>query len=324
MLTHKWLFSLLLLLIGLAPGVASAASVGCSGGAYSMQINFGNNVDSVATARVDVDSGLQTLTCNDYYSTGPVSATICLNVSNGTSGLDANQNRLVAANIPFQVFTDPSRTQIWGGQGSNWPTNWISQSFTFNSGDSHDIQFTLYASLFPPLFNVTNGYYQISLPMTLTGLFVDGTVPPSAATACTQGNLGTRTIQTFLQIQYGVNVSADTLDFGLSDGNFSANTDQSSTLRVSCPNNQTYHISFDNGQNYAGGSRRMAGSAGHYIQYGLYQDAARTQPWGQTPNALAVSCSGVLQTLSVYGRVPVQTTQPGGLYTDSVTVTVAP
>ena len=59
------------------------------------------------------------------------------------------------------------------------------------------------------------------------------------------------------------------------------------------------------------------------VNYALYRDASRTLNWGNTVGTDTVSGSGngTAQTLTVYGRVPAQTTPAAGVYNDSVTVT---
>jgi spore coat protein U-like protein len=65
-------------------------------------------------------------------------------------------------------------------------------------------------------------------------------------------------------------------------------------------------------------------NATRYITYELYRNSARTQRWGNTLNTDTVTGTGNgnIQNLSVYGRVPAQTTPNAGTYTDVVVVTV--
>lgn len=59
------------------------------------------------------------------------------------------------------------------------------------------------------------------------------------------------------------------------------------------------------------------------VTYGLYKDAARSQPWGSAGTQLVTgSGAGAAQNLPVYGRVLPQSTPPAGSYTDTVVVTV--
>ena len=61
-----------------------------------------------------------------------------------------------------------------------------------------------------------------------------------------------------------------------------------------------------------------------FITYGLYGDAARTQPWFNTTAFYRAggTGTGLAQSFNVYGRIPVQTTPPQGVYSDNVVVTV--
>ncbi|RUY19730.1 spore coat U domain-containing protein, partial [Mesorhizobium sp. M7A.F.Ca.US.001.04.2.1] len=55
-----------------------------------------------------------------------------------------------------------------------------------------------------------------------------------------------------------------------------------------------------------------------------YRDTGRTQPWGITvgTDTVAGTGNGNVQNLTVYGRVPPQTTPAAGVYTDTVAITV--
>jgi spore coat protein U-like protein len=71
-------------------------------------------------------------------------------------------------------------------------------------------------------------------------------------------------------------------------------------------------------------NRKMSKGA-ERVTYGLYKDNARTQPWGDagTPGStVAGTGTGAAQPLTVYGRVPPQTTPSAGVYTDTVVVTI--
>jgi spore coat protein U-like protein len=65
-------------------------------------------------------------------------------------------------------------------------------------------------------------------------------------------------------------------------------------------------------------------NGGAQITYGLYQNAARSQPWGNNTgtNTVAGSGTGSGQALTVYGRVPAQTTPAPGTYSDSIIATL--
>lgn len=62
---------------------------------------------------------------------------------------------------------------------------------------------------------------------------------------------------------------------------------------------------------------------GATVNYALYRDAGFTQNWGNTTgtDTTAGTGSGAVQTVTVYGQVPAQTT-PAAAYADTVAVTI--
>jgi spore coat protein U-like protein len=102
-----------------------------------------------------------------------------------------------------------------------------------------------------------------------------------------------------------------------------ANTDGASTISVQCALGIAYQVGLDNGQHATGTTRRMTGPGG-LLNYELYRNSGRTQRWGSTLNNDTVVGvgSGNTQNLTVYGRVPNQTTPSAGTYNDTITITV--
>lgn len=143
----------------------------------------------------------------------------------------------------------------------------------------------------------------------------------SANAATATGNLTVRiTIQAECKIQ-----SAADLDFG-SRGVIDANIDQTTAISVQCTNSTPYTVGLSAGAGAAAtvAVRKMTGPAAAAVNYTLYRDAARTQPWGVTvgTDTVAGTGNGSAQPLTVYGRVPPQTTPAAGVYTDTVAITV--
>ena len=66
------------------------------------------------------------------------------------------------------------------------------------------------------------------------------------------------------------------------------------------------------------------GSLGGTLNYGLYRDSGRTNNWGSTigTDTQAGTGTGLLQNLTVYGRIASAQTPLAGVYTDTVTVTL--
>ena len=121
-----------------------------------------------------------------------------------------------------------------------------------------------------------------------------------------------------------MNVSATTVNFG-SQGILSSNKDAQGTLTVQCSSTLPYTVSLDGGSSSATDPtlRKMTFS-GSNITYGLYRDAARSLPWGNTVgvNTTSGTGTGLSQAQTVYGRVAAQTTPKPGAYSDTIVVTV--
>ncbi|OWK20910.1 spore coat protein U [Mesorhizobium amorphae CCBAU 01583] len=146
-------------------------------------------------------------------------------------------------------------------------------------------------------------------------------IPNSALAAVATGNMTVRiTITAECKVQ-----TASDLDFG-SKGVIDTNVDQTSTIGVQCTSGQTYNVGLDAGAG-AGATvalRKMTGPGAATVNYTLYRDTARTQPWGVTigTDTVTGTGNGDVQNLTVYGRVPPQATPAAGAYTDTVAITV--
>lgn len=144
---------------------------------------------------------------------------------------------------------------------------------------------------------------------------------PSAMAATATSNMTvTITIQAQCLIQ-----TASNLNFG-TNGVISANIDQTSTIGVQCTSGLTYNVGLSAGAGVGATTavRVMTGPAAATINYGLYQDSARSQTWGiiSGTDTEAGTGNGSVQNLTVYGRVPPQTTPAVGVYNDTVAITV--
>jgi spore coat protein U-like protein len=142
---------------------------------------------------------------------------------------------------------------------------------------------------------------------------------PAGASTATNTFTATITVQASCLV-----VSTNTLDFG-TQSTLAANTDVSATFAVQCTNTTPYNVGLNAGTT-AGGTvaTRLMTSGSATISYRTYSNAARTTNWGNTVGTDTVSGTGngAQQTLTVYGRVPVQATPAPATYNDTVTITV--
>lgn len=118
---------------------------------------------------------------------------------------------------------------------------------------------------------------------------------------------------------------ATDVDFG-SHKSTEATATADGSLTVNCTNGTAYQIGLNNGDNYAGGSRNMKNTSGsETVAYTLWQDAGRTEPWGDTlgTDTLTGAGTGAEQVIPVYGKVALSTQNlKAASYEDTVTATV--
>jgi len=127
-------------------------------------------------------------------------------------------------------------------------------------------------------------------------------------------------------------VSANTLNFGSSVGVLTTAVTNTTTVSVTCSNTTPYNVGLDAGT--VSGSlvsnRLMAGTTtgntGTTLQFQLCSDGtACNTVWGNTvgTNTVSGTGNGNAQTLTVYGKVPTQTTPKPDLYQTTITATVS-
>jgi len=136
-------------------------------------------------------------------------------------------------------------------------------------------------------------------------------VPAGAANTSTTFTVSATVVAT-------CSVSASNLAFGSYTG--TGNTDQTTTVTVTCGNGTGYSVALNDGANASGSTRRMANGS-NYLAYELYSDSGRTTVWNAAA-PVAGTGNGGAQTLTVYGRIPTGQSVPAGAYTDTVQVTV--
>jgi len=120
------------------------------------------------------------------------------------------------------------------------------------------------------------------------------------------------------------NVSATDLNFG-SSGSLSANVNTTNVISVNCSSGTPYSLSLDGGLTGAiNPELRQMTFGANQITYGIYQNPARTIPWGNSIGINTVSSvgTGLTQSFTAYGQVPPQVTPPTGVYNDTIIVTV--
>lgn len=124
-------------------------------------------------------------------------------------------------------------------------------------------------------------------------------------------------------VQNDCTVAGTDLAFG-NLGLLSSNVDSTSTITITCTPTTAFTIGLDAG-NVTGSTvdTRLMSSGASTMRYQLYSDTARSQIWRDAADTtVGGTGSGNAQTLTVYGRIPPQTTPAVGSYLAQVTATI--
>jgi spore coat protein U-like protein len=308
-------------LFALALATASAqAQISCT--ADLTDVNF---VVNPLSSQADATASLSYSCHNSAWFTR-YSATVCFSIGDGSQGGGAaNPRRMLNGTQPlwFQLYQDPARTLVWGSSffGVNTP---VAVPVSINAGATISGTRTMYGRVQAGQTTAMPGLYLDDFNGSHTAITVNdasGSTPPGS---CSTGNQETDRFGFYARatVSSQCSVSAGTLNFG-NAGLLTSATDGTTAISVQCANGVAYEVGLVNGQNASGTTRRMR-NATRYVTYEVYRNSARTQRWGNTLNADTVTGTGNgnIQNLSVYGRVPAQTTPNAGTYTDVVVVTV--
>lgn len=109
-------------------------------------------------------------------------------------------------------------------------------------------------------------------------------------------------------------VLAGSLEFGRFNGE---QIDANSDIYITCSSGTNYSIGINNGANYSAPYRRMTDGSGHYLNYQLYNDEARTTVWDLSGGVVTGIATGGVEGFSVYGRLFYAPSYFAGYYTDS-------
>lgn len=144
-----------------------------------------------------------------------------------------------------------------------------------------------------------------------------------AGAASAQSSTGTTTLTVSSTLSASCSVAAGVLSFGSNVPTpMTAAIDATTSITATCSTGRPYTIALNAGSGTGATEqvRRMSGSGGT-VDYAIFSDPTYTTVWGTGSRAVAMTGTGLPQSLPVYGRMPMQNAAPG-TYADSVTVTV--
>jgi spore coat protein U-like protein len=128
-------------------------------------------------------------------------------------------------------------------------------------------------------------------------------------------------------VEAACTVSATDLEFGAFSP-FDGARDATASIFATCSNGTMFDLSLDagTGTGATAATRRMThATSGNLLDYGLYSDPARSEPWGDELklNTIEGEGDGSTQQLVVYGRIPDPTLAAVGTFSDTITLTVS-
>lgn len=284
-------------------------------------LDFGN-VNPITGAAV-ARSGTINISCEWTLISLQPNAQVCLNLSTATTRAMANG----ANTMQYGLYRDSGNTQIWGSTASgNTP---ISVSIakpalgtTGNATVNYYGQITAGQTTVPTTGNASTVYSQSFNAETVLAYGYYLLTPPSCASLSSGGSFPFTVSAT---VTNNCTIGATNLSFGTA-GVIGGGIDATSNLSVTCTNNDAWRISLNGGGsgNVAARVMQRTGGGGS-VGYQLYTDSARTLAWGDgtggTTRATGTG-TGLAQAVTVYGRVPAQTTPMPGSYGDTVTATI--
>ena len=142
---------------------------------------------------------------------------------------------------------------------------------------------------------------------------------------------GTLIMNVSATVRHSCSIDTTPMAFGTYDGvvaNASTTLNATATIISTCTSGAAAQIKMNAGAYEGSGStdvpvRRMTAGPGKYLDYQVYSDVARETVWGNTdPTGVALTGTGVPQSLTVYGSIPSAQIVPEGDYSDQIYVTI--
>lgn len=336
-----------------APQTVSAQEVVCN--SFTMQnIAFGNFTPFDPAPTTGGSLSFQCYNTNAaLFGLGPsIYAAVCFNLGTGSAGGSAATRNMTTSGIPapdvlqYQIYKGGS--VIWGSGAApgsqaaqvvlELPVKWILGGYVYVQGS---VTFT--AAVAPGQTTAVPGNYRSDFNGSSAQIVVAtssssnvsciGSTSSSTNASLAQSSLSFSATAKVLPT-CSVRVSADsTLDFGAINPITSGPFDARSSINARCTNKTNYNVALEpsgsptptNGTGTLKSATTVLTNPDTYVNYGLFRDAARTQPWGNIPGSNTVDAQGtgdfLTTPMTVYGRITNGNVRPGN-YTDTVSVKI--
>ena len=305
-------------LLGVLPQRASAQTCTASPSALS----FGN-VSPIGLSAVAA-TGTVSISCTWPAITLTPSVQVCLNMGGTTPRaltIGANQ-------LQYNLYQDAALSLPWGS--TTLGTTPISVTLnkpvtgtTATTSVNFYGQITANQPTVPTTGNASTTYSQTLSQTSLTYGFFLLLAPGCAALTTSAGSFGFTASATVVN---NCLISATNVAF-TSTGVLSSALNASGAITARCTNGDAYQIALSSGLSGSVAARQMQRTGGGgAVNYQLYTDAAHTSAWGDGTAGTTMATgtgSGNAVSITVYGRVPAQTTPMPGNYSDTITATIS-
>jgi spore coat protein U-like protein len=284
-------------------------------------INFGS-VDVLPGAAVNI-SGSVNLNCTGFGRNEL--DRFCISIGSGAdfTGSQRQLGGSGSSKLNYDLYMDSAHAALWGSWQTSFDSAGLQIDFTSDGNGRIVTNVPIYARLFSSQQTAAAGSYSTTFPASIAGAYAR--FAKAGANSCnTGGSHAQGGFSVLATIVSTCNISATNVNFG-SSGVVTSNIDVTSTVNPQCSNALPYTVSLGGGLTGASDpTKRKMAKGGEQITYGLYRDSARSQPWGSTvgTNTVAGTGTGLSQSITVYGRVPSQTTGSPGTYSDTIVLTV--
>ena len=313
----------------LVPMLCFVAALLAAPPAHALSCNF--TITDIVFGPIDLTSG------SVFDTTGTLTATctgtskqhvrICPNIGSGTGGNGASGDPRYmlqgATQLSYQLYSNAGRKKIWGS--FVWPYTPTAPTINLHldSAGTGSVTSTIYARVPAGQSTLPGGNYVSAFSGGHTLISYADQSVGNCAIISGMGGVEAPFNVTATNIA-GCSITATDMNFG-NQGVLAAAVDATATLDVTCASGVAYSIGLNGGLSGAANPtlRKMQLGA-NAVTYGIYRDAARSQPWGDTIGTDTQSGTGIgsAQSYTAYGRVPAQTTPPPGNYADTIVVTV--
>ena len=305
-------------LLGVLPQRASAQTCTASPSALS----FGN-VSPIGLSAVAA-TGTVSISCTWPAVTLTPSVQVCLNMGGTTPRaltIGANQ-------LQYNLYQDAAYSLPWGSTtlGTTPISVILNKPATGNTATTSVNfygQITANQPTVPTIGNASTTYSQTLSQTSLNYGFFLLLAPGCAALTTSAGSFGFTASATVVN---NCLISATNVAF-TSTGVLSSALNASGAITARCTNGDAYQIALSSGSSGSVAARQMQRTGGGgAVNYQLYTDAAHTSAWGDGTAGTTMATgtgSGNAVSITVYGRVPTQTTPMPGNYSDTITATIS-